>query len=545
MTTTTVAKPRHPAGLPILFFTEMWERFGYYLMLGIFTLYMIDPADSTLFGGLGFSRAFAAEIYGSYIALVYLTPFFGGILADRFVGYRKSIVIGGILMAFGYLGLGVPLLPGFESIPRLPSFYAALLLICLGNGLFKPNISTLLGKLYPDDSPLKESGYNIFYMGINIGAFICNFIAAWLRNSYGWGYAFIAAGIGMIIGVIWFMMGQRKIAAAPDRGEDTGESGLQVVGQLTLQIILPALACGTLGYFALGGLFGNAMTAAFVTATLPIIAYYIVLWQRSPAHEKAPIGALLSIFAVVVVFWMVFHQNGSSLTYWAEENTHRTAGSMSGVVETLHMSQDATIGTAITDPDASNSYWRNVPASERPAPGEKTILLSTEMFQSVNPFFIVLFTPLIVGFFGWLRRRNQEPSTPAKIAWGMVITAISTLPMIAAVLLTGGGAVKASASWLISTYAIITVGELFLSPMGLALVSKLAPQRVAAMMMGGWFLATAIGNKMAGVLASFWEAIPLVWIFVINGVSALAAALVIAALVPSIRRVMREHIGHH
>jgi POT family proton-dependent oligopeptide transporter len=505
---------------------------------------MLDPSDGSLFGGLGFDRTWAAEIYGSYIALVYLTPFFGGILADRFIGYRNSIKIGGVLMALGYLGLGIPRLPGMEWIPLLPSFYISLLLICCGNGLFKPNISTLVGKLYADDSPIKESGYNIFYMGINVGAFVCNFVAAWLRNSYGWGYAFAAAGIGMILGVLWFIAGQKRLEGAADRGEEMTEGSGKILGQLTLQILVPAIVCGMLGYFFLGGLFGdNAMTAAFVTATIPIVAYYVTLWRKAPRHERAPIGALLSIFAVVVVFWMVFHQNGSSLTYWAEENTRREAGAAAGVLEVLQMDQDATIGTAISNPDGEGSYWRNVPVAERPAPGTPVTLVSTELFQSINPFFIVIFTPLVVAFFGWMRRRQQEPSTPAKIAWGMLITAASTIPMIIAVMITHGGMAKASGLWLVGTYGIITIGELCLSPMGLALVSKLAPKRVAALMMGGWFLATAIGNKMAGVLAGFWEAIPLVWIFVINCAAAAVAALVIAGVTPWIRGVMQEHIG--
>lgn len=182
----------HPKGLPVLFFTEMWERFGFYLMLGIFFLYMID----TQTGGLSLTRAEAADIYGTYIALVYLTPFLGGLLADRILGYRRAIFIGGTLMGLGYIGLAIP---GPEA------FWASLLLIIFGNGFFKPNISTLVGNLYsqPAYKELKDSGYNIFYMGINIGAFICNFVAAYLRNHYGWGYAFAAAGIGMFIGLIW------------------------------------------------------------------------------------------------------------------------------------------------------------------------------------------------------------------------------------------------------------------------------------------------------------------------------------------------------
>jgi dipeptide/tripeptide permease len=197
-------KSKHPKGLMILFFTEMWERFGYYLMLGIFRLYMIE-SKSSLFPGMGLSRMEAADIYGTYLALVYLTPFFGGLIADRLIGYRKAIYNGGTLMAAGYIGLSIP--------NSMMAFYLSLLLIILGNGMFKPNVSVLLGKLYekPEYLHLKDSGYNIFYMGINIGAFVCNFVAAWLRLSYGWGWAFAVAGVGMIIGLIWFAFGNWRV----------------------------------------------------------------------------------------------------------------------------------------------------------------------------------------------------------------------------------------------------------------------------------------------------------------------------------------------
>jgi POT family proton-dependent oligopeptide transporter len=526
----------HPRGLPVLFFTEMWERFGFYLMLGIFSLYMLDPSESGPFGGLGFTREWAAEIYGTYLALVYLTPFFGGIIADRFWGYRKCVTLGGILMAAGYIML---------AVPGITMFYVALLLIVLGNGFFKPNISTMVGRLYPEGSKLKDAGYNIFYMGINIGAFVCNFVAAILRNRFGWGYAFAAAGIGMLIGVITFWYGQKHLKDVEDLGDVTAAQDRSIIGKIVLQILIPAGIVGFVGYNWFGGLFGGgpsgAATAAFLFACIPVIVYFGVLWASAPRGEKGPIGALLSIFAVVIIFWMIFHQNGSSLTYWAEENTRRGAGAMGPVVEALYMDQDATIGEAIPDPDAQGSYWRNVPPEDRPAAGTKATLVSTELFQSINPFFVVFLTPVVVGAFAWMRRRGKEPSTPAKIAWGMVITAISTLFMIAAVRMTAGGEFKASPMWLVGTYSVITVGELCLSPMGLALVSKLSPKRVTALMMGGWFLATAIGNKLSGVLAGLWERIPLEGIFWINCASAVGAALIIAGLTPWIRRVMHEH----
>ena len=522
----------HPRGLAVLFFTEMWERFGYYLMLGIFSLYMLDPSESGPFGGLGFTREWAAEVYGTYLALVYLTPFFGGIIADRFWGYRRCVTLGGILMAAGYLLL---------AVPGLKVFYIALLVIVIGNGFFKPNMSTMVGRLYPEGSKLKDAGYNIFYMGINIGAFVCNFVAAILRNRFGWGYAFAAAGIGMLIGVVIFYIGQKHPRNVEDRGDITVAADTGIIGRIVFQIIVPAVIVGWVGYKFFGDVFGSPQTAAFLFATIPVIAYFVGLLARAPKHEKGPIGALLSIFAVVIVFWMIFHQNGSSLTYWAEENTRREAGAIAPTLRAFYFDQDATIGTSIPDPDAPGSYWRNVPPDERPGVGEKVTLISTELFQSVNPFFVVFLTPLVVAYFGWLRRRGREPSTPGKIAWGMVITAISVLFMIAAIRVTQGGEFKASPWWLVASYGVITVGELCLSPMGLALVSKLSPKRVTALMMGGWFLSTAIGNKLSGVLAGLWERIPLEGIFWINFGSAVVAAIAIGAMTPWIRRVMSKH----
>ncbi len=521
----------HPPALKVLFFTEMWERFGYYLMLGILLLYMRD----SVMGGLGFSYEAGAEVYGTFIALVYLTPFFGGIIADRSLGYRNSVILGGVLMGIGYLIL---------AIPGTAALFTGLGVVVVGNGFFKPNMSALVGRLYPDGSPLKDAGYNIFYMGINIGAFVCNFVAAILRNQFGWGYAFAAAGIGMFVGVAIFVFNRRLLAHVPDRG-DGSEAQAGILGTLLVQVIVPAAVAGTVGYLFLGPVFGSQTTAAFVLGALPVVIYYALLWMRAPADERGPIGALLSIFAVVVVFWMVFHQNGSTLTLWAEENTRREAGALAPVLTTLYMDQDATIGEAIPDPDVQGSYWRNVPLGERPQPGQTQTLISTELFQSINPFFIIIFTPLVVGFFAWLRRFGKEPSTPAKIAWGMLITAASTVFMLGAVWVSGGGELKVSPWWLVGTYAVVTVGELFLSPMGLALVSKLAPARVTALMMGGWFLATSIGNKLAGVLAGFWAKIPLMGIFGINFAAALLAALAIALMTPRIRRIMAEHEGRH
>jgi proton-dependent oligopeptide transporter, POT family len=497
--------PKHPRGLYYLFFAEMWERFGYYLMIGIFVLFMTDTSK----GGMGLDRASASDIYGTFIAFVFLTPFLGGLLADRILGYRRSIVIGGVLMAAGYMCL---------AIPGDIAFYSALSLIIFGNGFFKPNISTLLGNLYSEKQfeSRKDAGYNIFYMGINIGAFICNFFAAYLRHNFGWGYAFFAAGIGMVLGVIIFLMGMKHYRHAdqlkPVKPEDASLPRIFGI------VLLPAVLCGIIGWVFPGNLFGTDF------GSLPVLIFYVSLLRNASKEDKKPIAAMLAIFSVVIVFWAVFKQNGTALTTWAEFYTDREMPqALVEPAKTLKIVQsvdsrvdsvalyDAQFRTAkdetgkiIREPGL-NPYLRNLPESRHPEEGQSLSLISTELFQSVNPFFVVIFTPLVIGFFTFLRRRKKEPSTPSKIAWGLVISALSTIIMMTAVYFCFNGEVKSNPWWLVSSYAVITIGELFLSPMGLSLVSKLSPPRLTALMMGGWFLATSIGNKLSGVLATMWD----------------------------------------
>jgi POT family proton-dependent oligopeptide transporter len=513
----------------------MWERFGYYLMLGIFSLYMIE-SKSSFFPGMGLSRMEAADIYGTYLALVYLTPFFGGLIADRLIGYRKAIYIGGALMAAGYIGLSIP--------NSMMAFYLSLLLIILGNGMFKPNVSVLLGKLYekPEYLHLKDSGYNIFYMGINIGAFVCNFVAAWLRLSYGWGWAFAVAGVGMIIGLIWFAFGNWRVPEikeadkiSPPRPGDISFKRIFAV------LFVPAFVAAALGWLIPGNIFGNDSTDAFIFFCIPVLLFFFNTWRSASKEEKDPIAALLAIFGVVIIFWAVFHQNGSALTYWAKNNTDRELGpKMTMVINTIAGTEEVStvprerdaiglhgellgkeIGPsyyfdnykkewptgnlgAVKPKDLTETEWEKVKDQSMEGHGKLT-LWPTELQASINPFFVVLLTPLVVGFFAWLNRRKKEPSTPGKIAWGMLISALSWLVMVVAAIASGNGLDKASVAWLFGVYGVITVGELCLSPMGLSLVSKLAPKRIAALMMGGWFLSTAIGNKMSGVLSGLWD----------------------------------------
>jgi proton-dependent oligopeptide transporter, POT family len=544
----TTPKLKHPAGLPFLFFSEMWERFGYYLMIGIFTLYLEAPEKE---GGFGMTSNQSADIYGTFIALVFLTPFLGGLLADRIMGYRKSIIIGGILMGLGYCLLAVK---GAEV------FWASLVLIILGNGFFKPNISTLLGNLYnePKYAPLKDSGYSIFYMGINIGAAICNFFAASLRNNFGWGAAFICAGVGMFLGVLIFILGNKHYKHA-DVLKPTQAGDLSMM-QILNTTILPAIVAGVLGWFIPGNIFGSDSTDAFLIGALPVVGFYVMTYVRSSAEEKKPVGALLAIFAVVVIFWAVFKQNGTALTTWANKYTDREmpaavakpldalgfAKKVSAAPDSIeltdaHFRKQYVLNEAgskimvdgkpkVKKVFAQNDYFKNLPADKMPSENGSVTTLNTEIFQSVNPLWVVLLTFPVVGFFAWLSRRKKEPSTASKIAIGLGISALSTLVMVAAVYAGSNGAIKVSPWWLIGAYGVITLGELCLSPMGLSLVSKLSPGRITALMMGGWFLATSLGNKLSGVLASMWDTYENKAVFFIVNCALLGVATVIMVL---------------
>ncbi len=563
----------HPKGLMILFFTEMWERFGYYLMLGIFTLYMIAP-ETAKFAGKGMSNMEAADIYGTFLALVYLTPFIGGLLADRVLGYRKSIYIGGVLMAAGYIGLSIP--------NSMLAFYLSLLLIILGNGMFKPNVSVLLGKLYekPEYEHLKDSGYNIFYMGINFGAFVCNFVAAWLRLTYGWGWAFSAAGIGMLIGVAWFAFGTFKFPEIKEADKISPKrEGDQPIGRMFSVLLIPAFTAATIGWFIPSNIFGSDSNDAFIFFTIPVLLFFFNIWRSAAKEEKAPIAALLSIFGVVIIFWAVFHQNGSALTYWAKNNTNRELGpKMEKVINWVAKAEEASTvpreqkivglhgenhGSEIKSSYYFDNYTKELPVGnlngkpdditdeewaqikpESAAKYGKVNLWPTELQASINPFFVIVLTPLVVAFFSFLGRRKKEPSTPGKIAWGMFISAISWLIMVAAAIASGNGLDKASVAWLFGVYGVITIGELCLSPMGLSLVSKLAPKRIAALMMGGWFLSTAIGNKLSGVLSGMWDLFDKKSnYFLTNAILTFAAFLLIVSLLPWLKRVYNEHVG--
>lgn len=555
MAKTTTSK--HPKGLPYLFFTEMWERFGYYLILGIFVLYLIEPQG--MGGGLGITDKNADDIFGTYIALTYLTPFIGGFLADRVLGYIKSIYLGGILMAAGYIGMGI-----FKDMTL---FYSSLALIIIGNGFFKPTISTLLGNLYSEEpyKANKDSGYNIFYMGINIGAFICNIIAAFMRNKFGWGEAFITAGVGMLLGLIIFTIGLKHYRhAAVMKPSQEGDTKLS---EILLKVFVPALIAGAIGWFIPGNLIGSDSTDAFIFATIPVIYFYVSLYFKANDEEKPSIGALLSIFLISMFFWAVFKQNGTALTRWANYYTDRSVTpSLEKPLESIYMVEglkyedkevplydeqyraEKDVNKKTIKVQGKDVYFKNITPEKRATleagSNSEVFLYNTELFQSVNPFWVIVLTPFVVGVWMLLRRKNKEPTTPSKIIIGLFISAISCLVMVLAVQAGQNGAIKVSPLWLVAGYGVITIGELCLSPMGLSFVSKLSPARITALMMGGFFLANSVGNKLSGILASTWyDYENKTNYFLVNFALLIFATLLGLSMLKRLNRIMKEK-GH-
>jgi POT family proton-dependent oligopeptide transporter len=441
---------KHPKGLYVLFATEMWERFGFYSMLAMFTLYLQNREQ-----GFGWTAAQATRVYSNYMMFVYASPLIGGWLADKVTGYRLAIIIGGVLLGTGYF---------FLSSPSVTMLYVGLTLLVFGNGFFKPNVSTLVGNLYAEGSHLKDSAYNIFYMGINIGAFIAPITAETVMQRYGFRPAFTVAGGGMIISLLifWgfkqFVFGQKK-AASKEIGKSAGWKA-SAVSERESEI-----------------------------AAVP---------------DSRRILALILIFLIVIVFWMVFHQNGSTLTYWANDNTDWTSAPT-----VLQLAHFLTLGTV--KPDVGN--------------------VSGVISNAINPFWIIVLTFPLIAFWRWLDKRGMEPSTPVKMALGMFLTAVSFYIMYFAASI-GGNTGKVSPRWLISSYAVISLGELMLSPMGLSLVSKVAPIRMRGLMMGGWFVATAIGSKLT-VIGVYWD----VWkhstfFFVLATLALLMAGVLVLMLRP-------------
>ncbi|ALM48749.1 peptide ABC transporter [Flavobacterium psychrophilum] len=454
-------KSGHPKGLYVLFVTEMWERFSYYGMRALFILFMTKA--------LLFDKSLGSQIYGSYTGLVYLTPLIGGYVADRYWGNRKSIIIGGIIMAIGqffmFLSGSFYTEVGFASV----MMYTGLGFLIFGNGFFKPNISTMVGQLYPLGDKRVDSAFTIFYMGINLGAFIAPLLCGTFGDTgnpadFKWG--FLLACAGMIISVVFFVLFKNKYIVTPE-GEQIGTAPNSSREEKKDDVVAVPVSKKTLLtwatiwivllvslYFALD----KDIIGAFIFSLTLAAPGYIISDPGLTKIEKQRIWVIYIVAFFVIFFWSAFEQAGASLTYFAEEQTNRDV------------------------------FGTTVPAS---------------FFQSVNAIAIVVFAPIFVWLWGVLGRKNMEPASPYKQAVGLFLLAIGYLVIAFGVKGLEPG-VKVSMMWLLSLYTIHTLGELCLSPIGLSMVNKLAPVKFASLLMGVWFLSTAAANKFAGTLSELY-----------------------------------------
>lgn len=442
---TAAAKQPHPRGLMTLFFTEMWERMSYYGMRALLVLFMVDAVDK---GGLGLTDKTATAIYGLYTAIVYLAALPGGWIGDRLLGAKGGVWWGGIVIALGHLVLGLP----WDA-----TFYLGLLVVALGSGLLKSNMSALVGQLYPEGGGRRDAGFTIFYMGVNIGAFIGPLICSYLGEKVGWRWGFSAASVGMILGLVQFKLTERHLAGTGIRHPHPGQNVTRDwtvlgVGMAVLSVFTVLCMAGVVRL-------DPVSLAKSTTGVILGIAGLFFVWVFGFAglnrEEKKRYGVVVVLFAASAVFWAGFEQVGSSFTIFAERFTVRTLGS-----------------------------WE----------------IPTGWFQSVNPLLIVVLAPVIASLWVTLQRRNSEPSLSVKIAAALIALALGFLVAAWAsqrALATG----PVWPTWLLSVYLLHTIGELFLSPVGLSAVTKLVPPRLIGQTMGIWFLGTALGNLLAGLLA--------------------------------------------
>jgi POT family proton-dependent oligopeptide transporter len=493
----------HPAGLSTLFFTEMWERFSYY---GMRALLILFATAAVVDGGLGMPVDQAGAIYGTYTAMVYLMTLGGGWVADRVLGLRRSVFWGGFLIMCGHISL---------AFPRVTTFYLGLVLVILGTGLLKGNISALVGQLYGPDDVRRDSGYSLYYMGVNLGGFlgpiICGFLAqdadfravlqGWgLSPQSAWHWGFGAAAVGMFFGLIQYRLGKHRLPASSERPagvkSEADAAGarslfLKVIAGLVILVggFVALVMTGTLSVTP--GQFAGVFDWFLLILTIGFFTWLFTVGQWT-SDERRRLVVILVLFLAAAIFWGGFEQAGSSLNLFAERDTRLTF------------------------------FGEDFPAS---------------WLQSVNSLFIIIFAPVFAWI--WFKLGPRNPSSPAKFSLGLLLLAIGFGVMIAAASLAQGGQ-KVSFWWLVTFYLFATFGELCLSPVGLSAMSKLAPERVAGMMMGVWFLASSVGNKIAGRMGGLYDSLSVPAIFAISAAFPLVFALVLAALVKPIRRMLTQ-----
>ncbi|MGE3526685.1 MAG: peptide MFS transporter, partial [Gemmatimonadales bacterium] len=489
----------HPRGLSTLFFTEMWERFSYYGLRAILILFMTASVAS---GGLGFDVAKAGAVYGTYVALVYMMGLPGGWVADKLLGLRKSVLVGGFLIMLGQLSL---------AVPGSGLFYPGLALIVLGTGLLKPNVSAIVGDLYGQEDVRRDAGFSIFYMGINLGAFISPLIVGWLAQSDGfktmldgmgispttsWHWGFGVGAAGMALGLVQYVLGWKYLgdagkqpSVAPDSPEGTRARKQFWLGAGGLAVLIGAVAVLVMR----GVLSVQAVTDAFTWLyAVIVVVFFAVLfalgnWTR---EERKRLIVIVVLFLGASVFWSAFEQAASTLNLFARDNTNNTV-----------------FGWAFP------SSW----------------------FQSVNALMIIALAPVFAWLWVWLGKR--DPSSPTKFSFGLLFVGLGFVVMVGAGAASAGG-VRVSPMWLVITYLLHTIGELCLSPVGLSAMTKLAPERVKGMMMGVWFLAASVGNLIAGRVTGLYESFSLTQVFGAVAAFAIVAGIVMALLIRPIRNML-------
>lgn len=493
----------HPMGLSTLFATEMWERFSYYGMRALLVLFLTAEFAT---GGFGMDRDQAFTIYGIFTGLVYVTPMLGGILADKVLGQRMTIYIGGLTMAIGQFMLASAAIGGDNLESRQFWFFAGLGVLILGNGFFKPNISTMVGDLYDNNDPRKDGGFTIFYMGINLGAFVSPFVAGYLGEKVSWEYGYMSAGLGMLIGVLWFLWRSEKtlghIGMPPKSEKDRLRLNSLEWGKIAVYVAV--LVFGVIGFMR-GWAAISEQAQSLIPQVVGIVGglyLCISIFRGTSGKEQWSRVAVILILAFFnIFFWVGFEQAGTTFNLFAADNTNRMVGSF------------------------------EMPAS---------------WFQSINAIFIVILAPLFSIMWLKLDKFKMDPKTPFKFGWGMLLLAIGAAVMgVADTLSNGSGTlVLVSPLWLTLVYLIFTMGELCISPIGLSMITKLAPPKLVSTLMGVWMFSFAAGNYGASqmeILAksveeSVGQPIPVFWfVSAITGV----ASVLLFVLAPWLSKMMK------
>lgn len=477
----------HPKGLSTLFFTEFWERFSYYGMRALLILFMKATIDE---GGMAMTSESAAAIYGLYTASVYLLALPGGFVADQILGLRKAVWYGGILITLGHFSM---------AIPQQETFFLGLVLIVLGTGLLKPNISAMVGDLYPDGGARRDAGFSIFYMGINIGAFIAPIVCGYLGEGISWHYGFGAAGLGMAFGLVQYKISGKHLG---DIGLVSSHSGSEaslkrkVTGfWIAIAAIIIVAILGVFDVYKFEPLVIASLGTAIIVTVATLYFIYALFIVDISKEERKQVGSIIVFFVFSVIFWSGFEQHGSSFNIIAKEYVDRVF------------------------------FGYEIPAS---------------VLQSINPLFIITLAPIFGAMWINLAKKNLEPSTPLKFGLGLIMLGLGFLVMVFVAYIAAGGG-QASAFLLILTYLLHTAGELAVSPVGLSTITKLAPKKLVGQMMGVWFMSVSLGNLVAGLVAGRFDSenvsqMPdIFWTFV--SVDVIGGLLLIAFIKP-VRKLM-------